>query len=88
MFHNTFSNIVLKVLISDTPSTKEVEHLENKCNIIKLVMHSSICRSLLKTMFECRKALMIEWVEGNTLSELIKHHNFVLKDFGNCTRNS
>ena len=44
-------------------------------------MHPSIHLSLSKTIFESRKALRIEWIEGYALSEINKSYNFDIKDF-------
>ena len=60
---------------------KEVEHLENKLNITKLIMHPLIHASLSKIIFESRKASIIEWTKGYTLSEINKSYSFSIKDF-------
>jgi len=81
IYRDSCSNRAIKVLISDNPSVKELEHLENELNITKLIMHPSIRPSLSKTIFESRKALTMEWTEGYALSEISKSYNFGIKDF-------
>ena len=75
------NNSAIKVLASVTPSIRELEHLENELNSTKLIKHPSIRRSLSKNIFDSRKALTMEWIEGRTLSEIYKRYKFSIKEF-------
>ena len=60
IYRDKCNNAAIKVLISDTPSMKEVENLENEFNVSKLIMHPSFRLSFAKTIFESIKALTLE----------------------------
>ena len=71
--------VLIKVINKEFVSEQDkIEKLDNELEVIKDVSHHGTRKSLQRTTFEGRQALIVEWIQGETIKDIGKFH---IKDF-------
>ena len=62
----------LKTTVTDNPSIDDVQNLDNELKIGCQISSHTFRKSYARTTYQNKQALLLEWVDGNPLSEVTK----------------
>ena len=79
IYSTASSNIIVKVLNNNNEQC--VKRLYNELKIGQLICHYGLRRSIDLVPYDNRKALLLEWVDGYPLSQIIEDKRFLVKEF-------
>jgi len=71
-FPSPLGKIALKVLRKEFPLHKDLQKNNNELAVSKLISHPVFRKSIVKTTYENKQALLLKWAEGNPISQFSK----------------